>query len=54
MAKERIQVYTDGTDLKNRVAKLRGNYSESLFCYNAIEKEVKRLEKLQTNKHVEG
>ena len=46
--KKIIKVYeVEGTDLKARVAKLKGGYSETLWCHQVIEREVERLEKLK-------
>ena len=39
-----IKVYVNDSNLKDRIKNVKGVYSESLFCYQAIEKEVKRLE----------
>ncbi len=44
-SKERIQVYTEDTDLKQRVQAVKGAYSESLFCFQAIEEKVAKIEK---------
>ncbi len=54
MKKKVIQVYTTGTDLKERISKLRGPYSETLFCYKVLEAEVERLEKKQSKINKEG
>ena len=44
--KKIIKVYeVEGTDLKARVAKLKGGYSETLWCHQVLEREVERLEK---------
>ena len=40
-----IKVYDEGHKLKDRIEKVKGIYSLTLFCYQAIEKEVERLEK---------
>jgi len=45
MAKKKIQVYTEGTNLKERVKEFKGAYSESLFCFLAIEEKIDRMEK---------
>lgn len=42
---DRIQVYTKGTNLKERIDKLRGAYTLTLWCFRVLEKEVERLEK---------
>jgi len=47
MAKERIQVYTEGTKLKQRIDALRGNYHITTWCFMVLEKEVERLERKQ-------
>ncbi len=54
MAKDRIQVYTKGTNLKERIDKLRGAYTLTLWCFQVLTKEVERLEKKQSkiNKEV--
>jgi hypothetical protein len=46
--KKIIKVYeVEGTDLKARVAKLKGGYSETLWCHQVLEREVERLERKQ-------
>jgi len=44
--KKIIKVYeVEGTDLKARVAKLKGGYSETLWCHQVLEREVEKIEK---------
>ena len=47
--KKVIKIYEiEGTDLKERINKLKGGYSETLWCHQVLEKEVERLEKKNT------
>ena len=46
MARKVIQVYIpEDSNLKERLEKVKGPYSETLFCYQAIEAAVEELEK---------
>jgi len=51
MARKVIQVYEiEGTNLKERVSKVKNGYSETLWCHQVLEREVERLEKLNRKK----
>ncbi|MCP4325526.1 MAG: hypothetical protein GY787_27530 [Alteromonadales bacterium] len=54
MAKDYIKVYDESSTLKERINKVRGNYSLTLWCHQQLEKAVAREEKKQTNRFVEG
>jgi len=50
MKKKVIQVYTTGSDLKERIAKLKGPYTETVFCFQVLEREVEKLEKAKAKR----
>lgn len=40
-----IKVYDDNNELKDRIKKIKGRYDLSLWCYQALEREVEKAEK---------